>query len=202
MFDLDAYLERIGLRGSARTGRGPPRARHERSRSRTSTRTAAVPVSLELGGPRAQADPRAARRLLLRAEPAAESGARGARGGGRADARARSPRGARRGRVRPRGHLVLRVQHEGRELARRRRLRAGTLLEPLPFGAGEEHEQSGWRFRVVEEGEELVLQTLTRGRVDRRLRVPPRAGADGRPRDEQLVHLRASALAVRHGVSS
>ena len=35
---------------------------------------------------------------------------------------------------------------------------AGTLLEPIPFGPGEEHEQEGWRFRVVQDGEELVLQ--------------------------------------------
>jgi N-hydroxyarylamine O-acetyltransferase len=32
------------------------------------------------------------------------------------------------------------------------------LLEPLPFGPGAEHEQSGWRFRVVQDGPELVLQ--------------------------------------------
>ena len=37
---------------------------------------------------------------------------------------------------------------------------AGTLLEPLPFGPGPAHEQSGWRFRVVEEGDEHVLQTM------------------------------------------
>jgi N-hydroxyarylamine O-acetyltransferase len=35
----------------------------------------------------------------------------------------------------------------------------GTLLQPLPFGTGDVHEQSGWRFRVIAEGDELVLQT-------------------------------------------
>jgi arylamine N-acetyltransferase len=35
----------------------------------------------------------------------------------------------------------------------------GTLLEPIPFGPGAEHEQSGWRFRVVADGAEDVLQT-------------------------------------------
>jgi N-hydroxyarylamine O-acetyltransferase len=34
----------------------------------------------------------------------------------------------------------------------------GTLAEPIPFGPGGIHEQSGWRFRVVEQGVELVLQ--------------------------------------------
>ena len=29
---------------------------------------------------------------------------------------------------------------------------------PLPFGPGAQHEQSGWRFRVVDDGRELVLQ--------------------------------------------
>jgi N-hydroxyarylamine O-acetyltransferase len=39
----------------------------------------------------------------------------------------------------------------------------GTLLEPIPFGPGATHEQSGWRFRVVEDGPELVLQTAQDG---------------------------------------
>src|ERR1700722_9594781 len=37
----------------------------------------------------------------------------------------------------------------------------GTLLDPIPFGPSGVHEQSGWKFQVVEEGEELVLRTLT-----------------------------------------
>jgi arylamine N-acetyltransferase len=36
---------------------------------------------------------------------------------------------------------------------------SGTLLEPIPFGPGAVHEQSGWRFRVVPEADQLVLQT-------------------------------------------
>jgi arylamine N-acetyltransferase len=34
----------------------------------------------------------------------------------------------------------------------------GTLLEPIPFGPGDEHTQSGWRFRLVPDGAEHVLQ--------------------------------------------
>lgn len=69
--------------------------------------------------------------------------------------------------VRPRTHLVLRVETEGEVWHADAGFGGGTLLEPLPFGAGEVHEQSGWRFRVVEEGRELVLQTDTKsGWVD------------------------------------
>ncbi len=70
--------------------------------------------------------------------------------------------GAPPGTVRPRGHLILRVTD-----ARGERWHAdvgfglGTLLEPMPFGPDPDasHEQSGWSFRVIEEGPELVLQT-------------------------------------------
>jgi arylamine N-acetyltransferase len=34
------------------------------------------------------------------------------------------------------------------------------ILEPIPFGPGPIQEQSGWSFRVVEDGSEFVLQKL------------------------------------------
>ncbi len=59
-------------------------------------------------------------------------------------------------------HLVLRVTDE-RGVAWHADVGFGlsTLLDPIPFGADPEtiHEQSGWRFRVVQDGPELVLQT-------------------------------------------
>jgi N-hydroxyarylamine O-acetyltransferase len=61
--------------------------------------------------------------------------------------------------VRPRSHLVLRVGAEGRSWHADVGFGFGTLLEPLPFGPDGQHEQAGWRYRVVEEGGELVLQT-------------------------------------------
>ena len=67
--------------------------------------------------------------------------------------------GAAPGVTRPRSHLVLRVAHEDQVWHADVGFGMGTLLEPIPFGPGEEHEQSGWRFRVVREGRELVLQT-------------------------------------------
>ena len=71
--------------------------------------------------------------------------------------------GAPPGTVRPRGHLILRVSGDGEVWHADVGFGAGTLLEPIPFGPGAEHEQSGWRFRVVAEGEELVLQSVADG---------------------------------------
>jgi N-hydroxyarylamine O-acetyltransferase len=63
------------------------------------------------------------------------------------------------GTPRPRTHLVLGVTHEDARWHADVGFGNGTLLEPIPFGPGGEYEQSGWRFRVVEDGPELVLQS-------------------------------------------
>jgi N-hydroxyarylamine O-acetyltransferase len=68
--------------------------------------------------------------------------------------------GAPAGAIRPRSHLVLRVRAGGAVWHADAGFGSGTLLEPIPFGPGEVHEQSGWRFRVVQDGPELVLQTF------------------------------------------
>jgi N-hydroxyarylamine O-acetyltransferase len=67
------------------------------------------------------------------------------------------------GSTRPRSHLVLCVHSQGTSWHADVGFGHGTPLEPLPFGAGAEHEQSGWRFRVVKDGPELVLQTADGG---------------------------------------
>jgi N-hydroxyarylamine O-acetyltransferase len=64
------------------------------------------------------------------------------------------------GAMRPRTHLVLRVHADGVVWHADVGFGSGTLLEPIPFGAGDVHEQSGWQVRVVEDEDELVLQTL------------------------------------------
>ncbi len=64
------------------------------------------------------------------------------------------------GAVRPRSHLVMRVESEGAVWHADVGFGLGSLLDPLPFGPGQEHEQSGWRFRVVEDGSLFVLQTF------------------------------------------
>jgi N-hydroxyarylamine O-acetyltransferase len=63
------------------------------------------------------------------------------------------------GSLRPRTHLVLGVTDGGVRWQADVGFGNGTLLEPIPFGPGGEHDQAGWRFRVVEEGPELVLQS-------------------------------------------
>jgi N-hydroxyarylamine O-acetyltransferase len=73
---------------------------------------------------------------------------------------ARVKLGAPAGTVRPRSHLVLRVSWEGAVWHADVGFGNGTPLEPLPFGPGEAQEQAGWRFRVVEQGPEYVLQTV------------------------------------------
>jgi N-hydroxyarylamine O-acetyltransferase len=65
---------------------------------------------------------------------------------------------------RPRSHLVLGVRHEGRSLLADAGFGGGTLLEPLPWGPGEEHEQAGWRYRVLEREPEHVLQAFREDR--------------------------------------
>jgi N-hydroxyarylamine O-acetyltransferase len=64
---------------------------------------------------------------------------------------------------RPRTHLVLRVLTDGEVWHADVGFGRGTLLEPIPFGPGPAYEQSGWTFRVVEDGPELVLQTTHNG---------------------------------------
>jgi N-hydroxyarylamine O-acetyltransferase len=64
------------------------------------------------------------------------------------------------GTARPRTHLVHRVHAEDRVWLADVGFGNGTLLEPIPFAPGDEHEQSGWRFRLVQDGREHVLQTL------------------------------------------
>ena len=64
--------------------------------------------------------------------------------------------------ARPAGHLVLRVTDgEGKQWHADVGFGLGTLLDPIPFGPDPDavHEQSGWSFRVIEDGPELVLQT-------------------------------------------
>jgi N-hydroxyarylamine O-acetyltransferase len=76
-------------------------------------------------------------------------------------ARVRS--GAPPGTVRPRTHLILRVRDDRGSWHADVGFGLGTPFEPLPFGVGPAHEQSGWSFRVVQEDELLVLRTIKGG---------------------------------------
>ena len=65
--------------------------------------------------------------------------------------------------ARPRTHLLLRVRADGSDWLADVGFGLGSPLEPLPFRTGEVHSQSGWRFRIVEHGDELVLQNAGDG---------------------------------------
>jgi N-hydroxyarylamine O-acetyltransferase len=157
MFDLDAYVERIGLSG--RPGLAEVHRAHVASIPFENLDPhAGRPVSLEMQDVQRKlvAERRGGycfeQNLLLKAALEAL--------GARVETMlARVKRGAPPGVVRPRGHLVLRVEDQGASWLADVGLGLGTLLEPLPFGPGGAHEQSGWRFRVVEDEHEHVLQT-------------------------------------------
>ncbi|HEY3190892.1 MAG TPA: arylamine N-acetyltransferase [Solirubrobacteraceae bacterium] len=71
--------------------------------------------------------------------------------------------GAPPGVTRPRTHLVLRVHAEGGVWLADVGFGVGTLLEPLPFGPGQAHDQAGWHFRILEDADEHVVQTMADG---------------------------------------
>jgi N-hydroxyarylamine O-acetyltransferase len=157
VFDLGAYLERVGLRG--RPGLAEVhRAQVTSIPFENLDPHGGLPVSLELED--LQRKLLGARRggycfeqnLLLK-------GALEALGAHVEPMLARVKFGTPPGVVRPRTHLVLRVQADGGEWLADAGFGLGTLPEPLPFGPGDVHELSGWRFRIVEDGFEHVLQT-------------------------------------------
>jgi len=63
----------------------------------------------------------------------------------------------------PLNHLLLQVTDDSRSWLADVGFGGGGLLDPLPFETGVESEQSGWRYRLVEDGPELVLQSFTDG---------------------------------------
>jgi N-hydroxyarylamine O-acetyltransferase len=157
-FDLDAYLERIG----ASAGAGI----HEIHRAHAQTipfenldPRRGVPISLDLGAlQRKLVDARRGgycfeHNLLLALALEAL--------GARVELMlARVRYGARDGAVRPRTHLVLRVHDGDGAWHADAGFGSNSPTEPLRFGPGEVHEQNGWRFRIVHDGPELVLQGM------------------------------------------
>jgi N-hydroxyarylamine O-acetyltransferase len=157
VFDIDAYLERIGLSGS------PTLAQVHRAHARSIPFEnldpyTGTPVSLEIEDLQRKlvGERRGGycfeQNLLLKA--AAE-----AMGAHVEMYLGRVRHGAPPGVIRPRGHLILRIREERCDWHADVGFGLGTLFEPLPFGPGKAHEQSGWSYRIVREGPELVLQT-------------------------------------------
>jgi N-hydroxyarylamine O-acetyltransferase len=161
MFDLDAYLQRVGLSGRPRVAE-LHRAHLAAIPFENLDPHRGVPVSLGLEDLQRKLVARRRggycfeQNLLFKA--ALESL------GAEVDLLlARVRMGAPPGRQRPRSHLVLRVRSEGSVWHADVGFGAGTPLEPLPFGPGEVRDQAGWQFRVVEDGAEYVLQSVTDG---------------------------------------
>jgi len=161
MFDLDAYLERIGLSGR------PKLAEVHRSH------VAAIPFE--------NLDPHQGIPVSLEEAGLAEKLVSGRRGGYCFEQNllfaaalealgaevepmlARVRLGAPSDSRRPRSHLLLRVRNADGLWHADVGFGAGTLLEPIPFGPGGSYEQSGWGYRVVPDEAELVLQTRHAG---------------------------------------
>jgi N-hydroxyarylamine O-acetyltransferase len=161
VFDLDAYLGRIGLAG--RPGLADLHLAHAVSIPFEGLDPyLGLPVSLD---PDAIAEKLLTRRrggycfeqnLLLAA-------ALGALGLEVELFLGRVLAGARPGETRPRTHLMLKVVDGLGVWHADVGFGSGTLLEPIPWGPGAEHLQSGWRFRVIEREHEWVTQTLEQG---------------------------------------
>ena len=164
MLDMEAYLARIGLRG--RPGVAAVHRAHVTTIPfENLDPRRGIPVSLELEDlERKLVDQRRGgycfeQNLLLKAGFEAL-------GGGQIQVQtllARVRMGASPGNPRPRSHLVLRVQAEEADWLADAGFGHGTLLEPIPFGTGGPYEQSGWQFRLLEDGPELVLQAAQDG---------------------------------------
>lgn len=159
MFDLDAYLKRIGLSGSPQLS-----AVH---------RAHALNIPFENLDPQrgvpARLDPESLQSKLVEARRGGYcfehnlllANALEALGARVEPMLARVRWGFPAGVVNPLTHLVLRVTLEGRQWMADVGFGAGTLIEPIPFGPGGPYEQSGWLFRVTEEEDLLVLQSQT-----------------------------------------
>ncbi len=157
MFDLDAYLERIGLNGSPSVAQ-VHRAHLTSIPFENLDPHRGLPVSLEVEDlERKLVSERRGgycfeQNLLLKAALEAL--------GAEVDMfLARMRLDAKPGVARPRSHLLLRVSENGASWHADVGFVRG-ILEPIPFGPGPMQEQSGWSFRVVEDGPELVLQRL------------------------------------------
>jgi N-hydroxyarylamine O-acetyltransferase len=161
VFDLDAYLARIGLSGRPSLAQ-VHRAHITSIPFENLDPHAGIPVSLESGDlERKLVHERRGgycfeHNLLLKS-------ALDALGYETATVLARVRVGAQQGAVRPRSHLLLKVRADGSDWHADVGFGNGSLLEPLPWGPGDEHVQGGWHFRVVSEGSLLVLQTIQDG---------------------------------------
>ena len=160
----EAYLERIGLDARARPGLAELHRAHATTIPfENFDPYAGRPVSLRLAD---LEDKMVARRrggycfehnLLL-------AGALETLGGGTVEPMLARVRLGPEGQPRPLNHLLLRVtDRDGSIWLADVGFGGGGLLNPVPFATGNETDQAGWRYRLVEDGPELVLQVFQDG---------------------------------------
>jgi N-hydroxyarylamine O-acetyltransferase len=161
-FDLSAYLDRLGLRA-------------EESSLAAVHRAHATTIVFE------NFDPSAGRPVVLDADSLADKMVGRGRGGycfehnmllkaaleelglGPVDLMLARVRIGGTGGDRPLDHLLLRVTEGGRSWLADVGFGGGGLLDPVPFEVGAETDQSGWLYRLIEDGPELVLQVCQDG---------------------------------------
>lgn len=161
MFDLDAYLQRIGLAADVRDLAEIHRAHVTSIPFENLDPCRGVPVSLTLDALQDKLVRRrrggycfeqnsllmaALRALGLTVEPML----------------ARVRWGTAPTQVNGLTHLVLRVHAGASDSLADAGFGFPALIEPIPFGVGGPYEQLGWRYRVRADGEQLVLQCATR----------------------------------------
>ena len=161
---VEAYLERIGLAGRPDPGLAEIHRAHATTIPFENFDSfSGDPVSLDLGDLEAKIVGRRPRRILLRAQPPPRFGSRVARWQEVSPLLARvrlGPEGA----PRPLNHLLLRVRdRDGASWLADVGFGGGGLLDPVPFETEIESDQSGWHYRIVEDGPEMVLQVFQDG---------------------------------------
>jgi N-hydroxyarylamine O-acetyltransferase len=161
-FDLNAYLDRVGLRGESTSLAVVHRAHATTIVFENLDPSTGLPVVLDVDN---LADKMVTRgrggycfehNMLLKA--ALEE-----MGLGPVDLMLARVRIGGTGDDRPLDHLLLRVTEGGRPWLADVGFGGGGLLEPVPFEVGVETDQSGWLYRLVEDGPEFVLQVFQDG---------------------------------------
>ena len=111
---------------------------------------------------------------------------------------ARMRLGATPGVVRPRSHLLLRVRDNGASWHADVGFPPRQVLKPIPSGPGAPREPSGWSFRVVKGRLRARAPEAGGRRMGRCYGFLPQPVPLYCRRNQQLVDLHGSALAVRH----
>lgn len=161
---LEAYLERIGLAGRADPGLAEIHRAHATTIAfENFDPFSGTPVSLDLGDLEDKMVRRGRGGYCFEQNSLLASALESLGGREVSPMLARVRLGAE-GSPRPLDHLLLRVtDRDGTTWLADVGFGGGGLLDPVPFEVETEADQSGWRYRLVEDGPELVLQVFQDG---------------------------------------